>query len=118
MLARVESLVTPPPATIMSATDGATRPKPSAAGGVGLDQQDRRGSSTTMAAVRSASSNPSPLPSPFDDSGPSLFQGADADDKCPKFMAALLSNPTFKSCYPLSMLLQVRLHGSPSPDAH
>ncbi|KJZ78918.1 hypothetical protein HIM_01691 [Hirsutella minnesotensis 3608] len=68
-------------------------------------------SSTTMTvivtqAAASAQSSPSPLPSPFDDPQPSLFQGVGSDDSCPRFMSSLLADPTFKSCYPLSMLLQ------------
>ncbi|RCI16339.1 hypothetical protein L249_2157 [Ophiocordyceps polyrhachis-furcata BCC 54312] len=46
------------------------------------------------------------LPSPFDDGPPSLFQGAGSDDRCVTFMANLLSDGTFKSCHPVSMLLQ------------
>ncbi|EQK98781.1 hypothetical protein OCS_05508 [Ophiocordyceps sinensis CO18] len=67
--------------------------------------------STTVAAVvgRPSSTpekNPSPLPSPFDDAQPSLFQDTNSDDKCPNFMTALLADPAFKSCYPLSLLLR------------
>ncbi|KAM4054690.1 C6 transcription factor [Hirsutella rhossiliensis] len=96
----------------MPATDDVTQPRrpeqsnPEAGlerrHGAGLD----RSPATMATVVRRASSTPSPLPSPFDDPRPSLFQSVDSDDKCPKFMTTLLSDPTFKSCYPLSMLLQ------------
>ncbi|KAI8634839.1 hypothetical protein F5Y19DRAFT_469889 [Xylariaceae sp. FL1651] len=45
----------------------------------------------------------SPLPSPFDGA---LAANFSADDKCPEFLNDFLSNSTFKSCYPVSLLLQ------------
>ncbi|KAG6000446.1 hypothetical protein E4U54_001420 [Claviceps lovelessii] len=48
----------------------------------------------------------SPLPSPFDNLVPSAFQVPGGGNSCPKFMASLLSDPTFKRCYPISMLMQ------------
>lgn len=48
----------------------------------------------------------SPLPEPFDNTPASAFQSSGSTDACPKFISSLLSNPTFKSCYPLSMMLQ------------
>ncbi|KAJ1335555.1 hypothetical protein MN608_02293 [Microdochium nivale] len=43
----------------------------------------------------------SPLPSPFDGALAANFSGA-----CPGFIEAFLADPTFKSCYSLSLLLQ------------
>ncbi|GAB0132643.1 hypothetical protein EsDP_00001072 [Epichloe bromicola] len=48
----------------------------------------------------------SPLPSPFDSLVPSAFQIPGGGRSCPEFMTNLLSHPTFKSCYPISMLIQ------------
>ncbi|EHK47957.1 hypothetical protein TRIATDRAFT_177340, partial [Trichoderma atroviride IMI 206040] len=53
-----------------------------------------------------ASATSSPLPEPFDNTPASAFQSSGSTDACPKFISSLLSNPTFKSCYPLSMMLQ------------
>lgn len=50
---------------------------------------------------------PSPLPSPFDNPAPSAFQVPGGDATCPRFMSNLFSDPNFKSCYPMSMLIQV-----------
>ncbi|KAK5990195.1 hypothetical protein PT974_08461 [Cladobotryum mycophilum] len=61
-------------------------------------------SSTTSAAQ--SETTLSPLPSPFDNTPASAFKSPGSDDSCPNFMSSLLSNPTFKSCYPLSMMLQ------------
>lgn len=52
----------------------------------------------------------SPLPEPFDNTPASAFQSSGSTDACPKFISSLLSNPTFKSCYPLSMMLQVSFY--------
>jgi len=54
-------------------------------------------STTTTAAA-------SPLPSPFDGALAANFSN---DDTCPNFINAFLSDATFKSCYPVSLLLQV-----------
>ncbi|KAL7798443.1 hypothetical protein V8C37DRAFT_203145 [Trichoderma ceciliae] len=51
-------------------------------------------------------SSPTPLPVPFDNTPASAFQSVGSTGSCPSFMSSLLSNPTFKSCYPLSMMLQ------------
>lgn len=62
---------------------------------------------TTLSKPTSgASATSSPLPEPFDNTPASAFQISGSTDACPKFMSSLLSNPTFKSCYPLSMMLQ------------
>ncbi|RFU77427.1 hypothetical protein TARUN_4794 [Trichoderma arundinaceum] len=56
--------------------------------------------------TNSPSSPTSPLPVPFDNTPASAFQSDGSTDSCPNFISSLLSNPTFKSCYPLSMMLQ------------
>lgn len=62
-------------------------------------------SSSTSSTSDSASS---PLPSPFDDSPTSIFKSSSStSDACPAFMKKLLDDPTFKKCYPLSMMLRV-----------
>lgn len=57
-------------------------------------------STTTVAA--------SPLPSPLDTLGAN-FTGDGGSAACPSFINSFLANPTFKQCYPFSMLLQVRV---------
>lgn len=47
-----------------------------------------------------------PLPSPFDVGLAANFTGNNA--ACPTFINNFLTDPTFISCYPVSMLLQVR----------
>lgn len=59
--------------------------------------------STGLPAATTQSS--SPLPSPFD----SGFS-SNVTDSCAAFVKAFLSNSTFKSCLPFSLLLQVCLH--------
>ena len=49
----------------------------------------------------------SPLPSPFDSSLASNFTGNDGNGACPAFINSFLTSPTFKQCYPISLLLQV-----------
>ena len=51
---------------------------------------------------------PSPLPTPFDSSLSYNFT-TNNGKSCPAFINDMLANPAFKACYPLSMLLQVRL---------
>ena len=55
-----------------------------------------------------------PLPSAFDGAVTSDFKSADGDESCPDFINSLLSSPTFKECYPLSMMLQVSLRAPTS----
>lgn len=62
---------------------------------------------TPSKPTNSALASSSPLPEPFDNTPASAFQSSGSTDACPKFISNLLSNPTFKSCYPLSMMLQV-----------
>ncbi|MCJ1363184.1 hypothetical protein MMC16_002291 [Acarospora aff. strigata] len=60
-------------------------------------------SSSTAPSMTVASSTPySPLPSPFDTSLGNNFTSA----SCPTFFQSFLSNSTFKSCLPFSLLLQ------------
>ncbi|KKP04497.1 hypothetical protein THAR02_03382 [Trichoderma harzianum] len=54
----------------------------------------------------SLSSSSSALPVPFDNTPASAFQSSGSTDSCSTFISGLLANPTFKSCYPLSMMLQ------------
>ncbi|KAK3333122.1 hypothetical protein B0T19DRAFT_117344 [Cercophora scortea] len=67
--------------------------------------------STTTTADDSTSSTtttlqPSPLPSPLDGGLSSNFTGAAGQNPCPNFINTFLADPTFKQCYPLSLLLQ------------
>ncbi|KAI0128529.1 hypothetical protein BJ170DRAFT_594368 [Xylariales sp. AK1849] len=48
----------------------------------------------------------SPLPSPFDSVLASNFTGDDGNGACPAFINSMLTNSTFKQCYPFSMLMQ------------
>jgi hypothetical protein len=60
-------------------------------------------STTSITSVVPAS----PLPSPLDGSLSANFSnGGSGTNNCPVFINAFLSNPTFKECYPFSMLLQ------------
>ncbi|KAK1245084.1 hypothetical protein MKX08_004713 [Trichoderma sp. CBMAI-0020] len=61
---------------------------------------------TLSKSTSGALATSSPLPEPFDNTPASAFQSSGSTDACPKFISSLLSNPTFKSCYPLSMMLQ------------
>ncbi|UKZ54873.1 hypothetical protein TrVGV298_008687 [Trichoderma virens] len=63
-------------------------------------------SSTTTLTKPTSSPSSSPLPVPFDNTPASAFQSQGSTDSCSSFISGLLSNPTFKSCYPLSMMLQ------------
>ncbi|KAK4092385.1 hypothetical protein Purlil1_3006 [Purpureocillium lilacinum] len=60
----------------------------------------------TTTASPTADVSQSPLPSPFDNNIPSDFKLDSSDNRCPNFMSRLLSDPTFKRCYPISMLVQ------------
>ncbi|ODA82761.1 hypothetical protein RJ55_01270 [Drechmeria coniospora] len=79
-----------------------------------LEQRDETQSSSSDAQISvqnsvapsTASSAQSTLPSPFDDSVASDFKASASDIKCPTFMTNLLADPKFKSCYPISMLMQ------------
>ncbi|OAQ95937.1 hypothetical protein LLEC1_02033 [Akanthomyces lecanii] len=64
-------------------------------------------SSSSSSSSSSADSSSSPLPSPFDDAPTLIFKSpSSTSDACPAFMKKLLSDPTFKECYPLSMMLR------------
>lgn len=64
--------------------------------------------SSSTSTSTSSESAPSPLPSPFDDAPSSIFKSTTSTtDACPAFMKKLLDDPTFKKCYPLSMMLRV-----------
>ncbi|ROT36002.1 hypothetical protein SODALDRAFT_282703 [Sodiomyces alkalinus F11] len=53
----------------------------------------------------SSTEAPAPLPSPFDTVMASTFT-SNEETQCPAFLNALLADPEFKKCYPISMLLQ------------
>ena len=75
-----------------SSGDGASKPTPTSSG--------------------SASQTTSALPEPFDTPLPGLFEEPGlSNSKCPSLILDLLANPTFKKCYPISMLMQVSLFG-------
>ncbi|KAL7822477.1 hypothetical protein V8C26DRAFT_246461 [Trichoderma gracile] len=61
-------------------------------------------SSPSLATSSSASSTA--LPEPFDNTPASAFQMDGSTDSCSSFIWNLLQDSTFKSCYPLSMMLQ------------
>ncbi|KAI0390801.1 hypothetical protein F5Y17DRAFT_468659 [Xylariaceae sp. FL0594] len=59
--------------------------------------------STSTTATTTTTAAASPLPSPFDGA---LAANFSSGQTCPNFINAFLSDPTFKSCYPVSLLLQ------------
>lgn len=64
-------------------------------------------STVTMASTTSVAPA-SPLPSPLDGSISSNFSSTGTTpNACPAFLNSFLTNPTFKQCYPFSLLLQV-----------
>lgn len=75
--------------------------------------ETKKGSATTTTLTisieqptSSSSSNSSPLPQAFDGNLASEFSST-AGSKCPAFLNSLLASPSFETCYPLSMLIQV-----------
>ncbi|KAM3467538.1 hypothetical protein NHJ6243_000159 [Beauveria neobassiana] len=63
--------------------------------------------SSSTSSSSSSDSTPSPLPSPFDNAPASIFKSSSSTtDACPTFMKKLLDDPTFKQCYPISMMLR------------
>lgn len=68
------------------------------------------GTSDTSSSESTEASPPSALPSPLDSGLASSFTGR-SGSSCPKFLNDLLSNDEFKSCYPVSMLLDVSQPG-------
>lgn len=63
---------------------------------------------TSTSTSTSAPEASSPLPSPLDSSSAFNFTGTDSTS-CPNFVNDMLNSEEFKTCYPLSMLLQVKL---------
>ncbi|KIH88308.1 c6 zinc finger domain containing protein [Sporothrix brasiliensis 5110] len=72
-----------------------------APGTAGETKGDATTVTPTTKTTRTAAS--SPLPSFFDSSLASNFSN---DSACPAFINSFLTNPTFKQCYPFSLLLQ------------
>lgn len=64
----------------------------------------------SLAPSPTVTDNPedSPLPSAFDRTPRTEFQGQGQDDSCPSFMGSLLDSQTYLDCYPLSMMFWVR----------
>ncbi|KAG5930097.1 hypothetical protein E4U53_002305 [Claviceps sorghi] len=75
-------------------------------GGIVVDEVSGASRALSERATETTNGGSSPLPSPFDNLVPSAFQNPGGSSTCPKFMSGLLSDPTFKQCYPLSMLMQ------------
>ncbi|KAH8195012.1 hypothetical protein TruAng_010819 [Truncatella angustata] len=71
---------------------------------IGITTSTGKTTSTTTSRRTTTTDVASALPSPFDNSIASNFSG----DGCQSFVTDLLSNSTFKQCYPFSMLVQVR----------
>ena len=71
---------------------------------------DQASSSATASSTSLFTPPPSPLPSPFDMSMGSNFTGNNGNGACPAFINSFLTNPTFRECYPFSMLMQVRYY--------
>lgn len=62
----------------------------------------------TLSIAVSATASASPLPSPLDGGLSSNFsKPSSGTNNCPTFFDDFLANPTFKQCYPFSLLLQV-----------
>ncbi|OAA67469.1 hypothetical protein ISF_03645 [Cordyceps fumosorosea ARSEF 2679] len=68
---------------------------------------DSSTSSSSTASASSSDATTSALPLPFDSAPSSIFKSTrSTNDACPNFMQKLLDDPTFKKCYPLSMMLR------------
>ena len=50
-----------------------------------------------------------PLPVPFDGTFASEFKTEGGDDSCPNFISSLLNSDALNDCYPISMLILVRV---------
>ncbi|ORY70092.1 uncharacterized protein BCR38DRAFT_332331 [Pseudomassariella vexata] len=61
-------------------------------------------STATAKPTQTTTAVSSPLPSPFDTALAANFSGTSGN--CPSFINTILTNSTFKQCYPFSMLLQ------------
>ncbi|KAG6000781.1 hypothetical protein E4U21_005015 [Claviceps maximensis] len=95
--------------SVLSTTDGSI---PAVAEEVSVELKIRRRSkasrplSERASGTSNGSGGSSSLPSPFDNLVPSAFQIPGGSSSCPRFISSLLSDPTFKRCYPISMLMQ------------
>jgi hypothetical protein len=70
-------------------------------------EMKRRNAKAAHSTATTTLSKPTSSASATSSPPASSFQSSGSTDACPKFISSLLSNPTFKSCYPLSMMLQV-----------
>ncbi|KAK1835105.1 hypothetical protein QBC39DRAFT_388833 [Podospora conica] len=71
------------------------------------DTEEEATPTTTLQIAVSTATETTPLPSPLDSNLSSNFsKAADNSTPCPLFINAFLTDPTFKQCYPLSLLLQ------------
>ncbi|KAK3938501.1 hypothetical protein QBC46DRAFT_162977 [Diplogelasinospora grovesii] len=62
--------------------------------------------STVTGASTTSTVPASPLPSPLDGGLSSNFSGDAGSSPCPGYINSFLTDPTFKQCYPFSLLLQ------------
>lgn len=81
--------------------DRRTPPEPSTTPFVRRDD-DASSSTSSSASATSSTTAPSTLPSPFDSSLGTNF----TSQSCPDFFSSFLSNTTFQSCVPISLMLQ------------
>ncbi|KAI1448464.1 hypothetical protein F5Y02DRAFT_308978 [Annulohypoxylon stygium] len=63
-------------------------------------------STTEATAAATTSIATGPLPTPFDGALAANFSGEDGGGSCLDFITGFLEDPTFQSCYPLSLLLK------------
>lgn len=61
---------------------------------------------TIQRAAKTAASTSTPLPEAFDGNLAAELQTS-SDSNCPAFLKSVLSDPSYETCYPLSMMLQV-----------
>lgn len=62
--------------------------------------------STVTESPTTTTMSPSPLPSFLDGALAANFIGENGESSCPVFINSFLTDPTFRGCYPLSLLLQ------------
>ncbi|KAI1777744.1 hypothetical protein F4818DRAFT_324456 [Hypoxylon cercidicola] len=67
---------------------------------------DVSAATATDASATTSTVATGPLPTPFDGALAANFSGDDGGGSCLNFINGFLEDPTFQSCYPLSMLLK------------